>query len=219
MDAWDAIHPPIEREPQFLSEEAQIDVLGVTCDSKLNTFTPTNLDTTTDDPNAKRIDYIFTSETVIEEAKVAFTERIPIHDINYSDHFGVSVTLQLPDFQNRKPTGLLPPEIFSSIREITASYVIRERKYSLLRICHFFLSLVICISMLTGVWFVEQKGYIFIMMFISTMCSWCGVLDGTIGFIWGRWELRSLREFAGEMDLARKVYGQEAVVLGQMSSD
>jgi len=73
--------------------------------------------------------------------------------------------------------------------------------------------------MLTAAWFVQQKGSIFVMMFFSTMCSWCGVLDGAIGFIWGRWELRSLREFAGEMDLARKVYGQERVILGQMTSD
>ena len=194
-------------------------VLGVTCDSRLNTFRPTNLETATDDPNAKRIDYIFTAETVIEEAKVAFTDRIPIHNVNYSDHFGVSVTLLLPDFQNRRRTGYLPPEIFSSIREITTSYVIREEKHSLLRICHFFFSLVVCISMLTAVWFVQQKGSVFVMMFFSTMCSWCGVLDGAIGFIWGRWELRSLREFAGEMDLASKVYGQEQVVLGQMTSN
>ena len=68
--------------------------------------------------------------------------------------------------------------------------------------------------MLTSVWFVEQKGSLFVMMFFSTMCSWCGVLDGAIGFIWGRWELRALREFAGEMDLARKVYAQEGMVLG-----
>jgi hypothetical protein len=45
------------------------------------------------------------------------------------------------------------------------------------------------------------------------MCSWCGVLDGAIGFIWGRWEMRALREFAGEMYLARKVYAQEGMVL------
>ena len=79
-DAWNAIHPPVETDTQFLSEQAQIDILGVTCDSRLNTFRPTDLETATDDPNAKRIDYIFTSQAVIEEAKVAFTERIPAQD-------------------------------------------------------------------------------------------------------------------------------------------
>jgi len=213
MDAWDAIHPSGPTDTQFMSEQAQIDVLGVTCDSRLNCFRPSDLDTTTDDPNAKRIDYIFTSEALIEEAKVVMTEHIPSHNINYSDHFGVSVTLQLPDIPHAKATGYLPPEIFNSIRGLTTSYVIREEKYSLLRISHFYLSLIVCLSMLISVWFVEQKGYIFVMMFFSTMCSWCGVLDGAIGFIWGRWELRALREFAGEMDLASKVYGQEQTVL------
>lgn len=200
-----------------MSEQAQIDLLGVTCDSRLNSFRPPNLDQSTDDPNAKRIDYIFTSQTLVEEVKVVLTEHIPGHAINYSDHYGVSVILQLPDIQPQKPAGYLPPEIFNNIRAITTSYVIREEKYSLLRICHFYLSLVVCLSMLTGVWFVQQKGSIFVMMFFSTMCSWCGILDGAIGFVWGRWELRALREFAGEMDLAKKVYALERVEIAQGS--
>ena len=196
-----------------MSEQAEIDSLGVTCDSKLNSFRPPNLERETDDPNAKRIDYIFTSQTIVEETKVVFTERIPIHNINYSDHYGVSVSLQLPD-SSIVPnlTGFLPQEVFNSIRQITTSYVLREEKYSFLRIGHFYLSLSVCVAMLTSIWFVDQKGSIFIMMFISTMCSWCGVLDGAIGFIWGRWERRALREFAGEMDLARKVYAQVVIL-------
>jgi len=214
VDTWDAIHPPSPTDSQFLSEQAQIDSLGVTCDSRLNSFRASNLEKYTDDPNAKRIDYIFTSPTLIEETKVALTERIPGHNINYSDHYGVSVTLQLPESPiTRISSGFLPPEVFNNIRQITTSYVIREEKHSFLRIGHFYLSLVVCVSMLTSVWFVEQKGSLFVMMFFSTMCSWCGVLDGAIGFIWGRWELRALREFAGEMDLARKVYAQEGMIL------
>jgi sphingomyelin phosphodiesterase 2 len=185
-------------------------VLGVTCDSKLNTFRPHDLETTTDDPNAKRIDYIFTSQTLIEDVRVVLTERIPVHDINYSDHFGVGVTLQLPeDVPHQLPSGHIPVEIFNSIREITRSYVFREERHSFLRITHFFFSIIVCVSMLIGVWFVKQKGYVFIMMFISTMCSWCGVLDWVIGYVWGRSELRTLKEFIAEMDLARKVYAQE----------
>jgi sphingomyelin phosphodiesterase 2 len=195
-----------------LTEQAQIDVLGVTCDSRLNAFRPTNLETATDDPNAKRIDYIFTTEAMIEEAQVVLTERIPIHEVNYSDHFGVSVTLQLPE-DNRKVTGYLAPETFNGIREIALQYSIREEKHHILRICHFYLSLVVCTSMLTGVWFVEQKGSVFVMMFFSTMCSWCGVLDGVIGYVWGKSELRALREFTSEIDLARQVYAHERIPL------
>lgn len=196
-----------------MSEQAEIDSLGVTCDSTLNSFRSPNLERETDDPNAKRIDYIFTSQTIVEETKVVFTERIPIHNINYSDHYGVSVSLQLPN-SSIVPnlTGFLPPEVFNSIRQITTSYVLRQEKHSFLRIGHFYLSLAVCTAMLTSVWFVDQKGSIFVMIFFSTMCSWCGVLDGIIGFIWGRWERRALREFAGEMDLARKVYAQGVIL-------
>jgi len=137
VDAWNAIHPPTEMDIQFMSDQAQIDVLGVTCDSRLNTFRPTHLETATDDPNAKRIDYIFTSEPVIEEAKVAFTDRIPIHNVNYSDHFGVSVTLLLPDFQNRKRTGYLPPK-FSVVSEKLLHPTLFERKNILF--CEFVIS-------------------------------------------------------------------------------
>lgn len=191
----------------------------MTCDSRLNSFRPINLEQETDDPNAKRIDYIFTSEAQIDEVKVVATERIPGYDINYSDHFGVSVTLIMPpqdELRQIPKQGFLSQKLFRSIREITTSYVIREQKHSFLRIGHFFLGLVVCLSMFISVWFVEVKGAIFVMLFISTMCSWCGVLDGCIGFIWGRWEQRSLREFAGEIELARKIYAQheEALRIG-----
>lgn len=193
-----------------MSDQAQIDILGVTCDSKLNTFRPRDLETATDDPNAKRLDYIFTSKTFIDSANVVFTERLPQQDINYSDHFGVSISFQLPDNTTIKPSSI-PQSIFNSIREIIGSYTIREEKHSLLRICHFFFSLSVCISMHIALWFVEQKGSIFVMMFFSTMCAWCGVLDGVIGFVWGRWELRTLKEFESEMELARTVYAQEGL--------
>ena len=202
-----------------MSLKDQVDILGVTCDSKLNIYTHPQLDKVTDDGNAKRIDYIFTSETLIEEAKVAFTERIPIHNINYSDHFGVSVTLQLPNLTNRKKvTGYISSEIFNSIREVTTAYVNREEKHSFLRICHSFFSLVVCLTMLIAVWFVEQKGYIFIMMLCGIISSWGGALNWVIGYVWGRWELRALREFMGEMDLARKVYAQEGLAVLEISS-
>ena len=211
-DAWEVAHPqgPIVGE---LTEQAQIDLLGVTCDCRLNSFRPWNLETIMDDAEAKRIDYVFTSRTVIEEAKVVLTERIPEHNINYSDHYGVSVTLQLPEeHESEEPTGYLSPDVFNSISEVTTSYVIRERKWSLYRIAHFYLSIAVCTSMLTAVWFVDQRGSIFVMMFFSTMCAWCGVVDGLIGVVWGRMELRALREFASEIDLARKFYAQEGLL-------
>src|SRR5204863_9075856 len=119
-----------------------------------------------------------------------------------------------PNIANeKKVTGYISPEIFNRIREITTAYIIREEKHSFLRICHSFFSLVICLIILIGVWFVEQKGYIFIMMFCGIISSWGGTINWIIGYVWGRWELRALREFMEEMDLARKVYTQEGLAL------
>jgi len=208
-DTWNVVHPdtpPLVAE----SEQEQVDLFGVTCDSKLNIFSPKDVAKATGDPNPKRIDYVFTSEATVENVEVTCTELIPHLGLNYSDHFAVSVTLQLPQvIPTPKQNGHIPQDIFNNIREIIFAYTLREQKGNALRCCHFFLSLAVCTSMLTGMWFVEQKGSIFVMMFFSTMCSWCGVLDGVIGYVWGRWELRSLKEFQSEMDLARRVYAQE----------
>jgi sphingomyelin phosphodiesterase 2 len=209
-------HPAL-RQRGSLSDEEWSELLGATCDSKLNSFTPANYEKMVEDPNPKRIDYIFTSDATIEEAKVALTERIPSQDISYSDHFATSVTVQLPYYDpesiNKRPPSYIPHEIFTSISEITSSYVIRQEKQKIYRIFHFWLGIAVCIGLLIGVWFVQEKGSIFVMMFFSTMCSWCGVLDGAIGFVWGRMELRALREFASEIDLARKVYAQNGLAL------
>jgi sphingomyelin phosphodiesterase 2 len=196
-----------------MSDQEEIDVMGVTCDSRLDVFRPKDLETTTDDPNAKRLDYIFTSQSTVQSAQVVLTELIPDHGINYSDHFAVRVVLQIPHnrhLENHSKASLsfLPQEIFTAIREITNPYILREEKHSWLRICHFFFSLAVCVSMHIGIWFVRNKGSVFVMMFFSTMCAWCGVLDGVIGFVWGRWELRGLREFSSEMELARRMYAE-----------
>jgi sphingomyelin phosphodiesterase 2 len=190
----------------------------VTCDSRLNSFRPANLEKETDDPNAKRIDYIFTSsEAQIEEAKVVATEKIPGHNnINYSDHFGVSVTLILPpqdELQQAPKTGYLSQDTFRQIREVTTSYVIREQKHAFLRIRHFYLGVCIVFSMWIAIWFVESKVSIFVMLWMASVFAWCGFLDGCIGFLWGRWEQRTLREFAGEIELARKVYAEQEEAL------
>jgi len=36
-----------------------------------------------------------------------------------------------------------------------------------------------------------------------------GIVDGLIGFVFGRWELRALNEFMSEMRLARNIYSNE----------
>jgi sphingomyelin phosphodiesterase 2 len=217
FDAWDVFHPGPAPDIASLSDQAQIDVLGVTCESKLNVFRPKNLEKDTNDGNAKRIDYIFTTETLVETIQVVLTERITSYDINYSDHYGVSATVHLP-IGYRKTTGYLPPQLFDEIHKIYIQYREREDSHSIRRIWHFFLSTAIIVILLTMVWFAQRKPVIFVLMFVSTMSSWCGCLDGIIGFVFGKWERRTLKEFASELELARQLYGQEGVPVGQSSS-
>jgi sphingomyelin phosphodiesterase 2 len=211
-DTWDIVHPLVVAAN--LTDQEQIDVLGVTCDSKLNTFTPTNLAKSANDPNAKRIDFVLTSPAVIESAEVVLTERIPLNNVNYSDHFGVSVSLRLPE-ERRMPNAYIAPEVFNQILDITAQYNIREQMQCNLRIGHFWFSLFSSLGTHVGIWFVIHRGVMFLCLFLSTIWMWTGVVDGLIGYVWGRWERRSLQEFASEMDLARSIYAQEGIPVPQ----
>ena len=213
FDAWDVFHPGQPPDLQTLSDQQQIDLLGVTCESKLNTFRPKDLETATNDPNAKRLDYIFTTEALIETIQVVLTERIPEHDINYSDHFGVAAVIHLPQ-EKHKTVGYIPQEVFSEIRKITVKYMEREERHRMLRLWHFYLSTALIVILHTAVWFAQRRPVIFLLMFVCTMCSWTGVLGGLISFVWGSWERRTLKEFSSEMELAGKVYAQTGVPAG-----
>jgi len=186
----------------------------VTCESKLNVFRPKDLERATNDGNAKRLDYIFTSEALIETIQVVLTERIPQHDINYSDHYGVAAIIHLSDDRRKKPVGYLPPQLFEEIRKINIAYREREDRHCMRRIWHFYLSTAIIFILLTMVWFAQRRPVIFVMMFASTMFSWLGFLDGVIGFVWGRWERRTLKEYSSELELASHGYGQVGIPVG-----
>lgn len=216
FDAWDVCHPGLAPDIEAISDQAQIDFLGVTCDSKLNVFTPKNLEQDTNDGNAKRIDYIFTSEALVESVQVVLTEEIPDHHINYSDHYAVTATVRLPE-EYRRPKGYLPSQLFDDIQRIHTAYRKREDSHSMRRIWHFYLSTALIVIFHISVWFAQRRAVIFILMFVSTMFSWMGCLDGLIGYVFGKWERRTLKEFLSEIELARRVYGQEGVPVGQSS--
>jgi sphingomyelin phosphodiesterase 2 len=205
------MHPPAVLGN--LTDEEQITVLGVTCDSKLNTFRPPHLEKECDDPNAKRIDYIFTSPAMIESAEVVLTERIPEHNINYSDHFGVSVELQLP-VEHPLPNAYLSPQWFANVVEITAQYSRRQKRQSAIRLSWFCFALALCIALHVAIWFAARQGVRFFIVLISTVSAGWGFIDGLlIGVVWARWEKRALQEFAHEMDLAASIYAQEGIHL------
>ncbi|KAF9113804.1 hypothetical protein BGX27_000774 [Mortierella sp. AM989] len=117
-DSWIRIHSePRDPIPTGLTPEEGVAIMGVTCDTPLNTWSKhTWLNYLTNDPIGERLDYIFYKETpemMCTSVSVAVQEKIsgigaPNSGLkNYSDHFGVNATFSIKPavyhFQNRKP--------------------------------------------------------------------------------------------------------------------
>ncbi|KAG0057511.1 hypothetical protein BGZ83_009150 [Gryganskiella cystojenkinii] len=116
-DSWKRLHPEPNPVPSGLTPEEGVTIMGVTCDTPLNTWSNHSwLNYLTNDPIGERLDYIFyreTPELVCTSVEVAVREQIsgigtkgsPVK--NYSDHFGVHATFAIQPavyhFQNRKP--------------------------------------------------------------------------------------------------------------------
>ncbi|KAF8976779.1 hypothetical protein BGZ46_007975, partial [Entomortierella lignicola] len=118
-DSWIKVHSePRDPIPSGLTPEEGVAIMGVTCDTPLNTWTKhTWLNYLTNDPIGERLDYIFYKETPemkCTSVKVAVREQIsgigePNAGLkNYSDHFGVNAIFTIKPaiyhFHNRKPT-------------------------------------------------------------------------------------------------------------------
>ena len=167
-----------------------------------------------DDTSAKRLDYVFvnTDRVTVQDSTVVFTEIIPELQCSYSDHFGIHVILQLKDIAGRDSEAIfqiepvLSPAMFDTIDNICERYLAREIRHSNYRNIHFFASLFIFIALLIGQWWVEPNYAHFIISLSAVLIMVTGTVDGLIGFLFGRWEIRALREFISEVNLARKIY-------------
>jgi len=218
-DSWLAVHPDTPprsavSESSTLSDIEHVRLLGVTCDSALNTWRAYDLAKDMDDPRAKRLDYIFVNQdrAQVKSCDVVFTEHVPRLNVSYSDHFGIHVEIQLTGLKD-DPDGtvatgdepFLSPEMFDTIEEINERYMRREVRHSQWRIWHFFASLVIFLALLIGQWWVRPAYAHFLILLGAVVVMVTGVVDGLIGFLFGWWEIRALREFISEVRLARKV--------------
>ncbi|KAI9508349.1 inositol phosphophingolipids phospholipase C [Russula earlei] len=112
-DAWEATHPPhssaLVTSMSTPTPSQAIEVFGVTADSPLNTYSAgKHLDVHARAWQGKRLDYIFYRDPapplapavplptlVATSAGVLLTDAIPGFPFSYSDHFGVSATLQI----------------------------------------------------------------------------------------------------------------------------
>jgi sphingomyelin phosphodiesterase 2 len=167
-----------------------------------------------DDPSPKRLDYIFVNQerAKVTECSVVFTEPVPGLNCSYSDHFGIHVKLELQsqwkDGSELTFSGeaVLSHDMFDTIERISDRYMAREVRHSLYRNVHFILSCLVFIGLLIGQWWVQPNYAHFLILLGGVVVMVTGTVNGLIGFIFGRWEIRALREFISEVRLARKVY-------------
>ncbi|KAH8689226.1 Endonuclease/exonuclease/phosphatase [Phaeosphaeriaceae sp. PMI808] len=211
---------------------------GATCDSELNSWRwnkahkkrlakgeNVQIDLTVEDPNAKRLDYIFfssashqnldtgkdTPEWDLEDANVGMTMRHPTLHCSLSDHFSVEATLVRNPVASSDarllplalPEQYLPVETYDEILATTLKYQIRERIQRKLRIGHFFFQLLMSIGCLVGIWWSPHNYVSFILMFLSSVGLSVGVIDGLMGLLFVGSEMRALREFEWEVRNAR----------------
>lgn len=204
---------------------------GTTCDSAFNSWRwneahkkrlkkgeNVQIDPAVDDPNAKRLDYVFfssarhhdretgeeTAEWELKDANVGMTMRHPTLHCSLSDHFSVECTLirehkphaaHASDVVNR----YLPIETYEEIIATLVKYMDRQRIQRKLRIGHFFFQLSFSIACLIGVWWSPHNYVSFILMLLSSVGLSVGVIDGLMGLLFGGSEMRALKEFEWEV--------------------
>ncbi|KAF2819565.1 hypothetical protein CC86DRAFT_398577 [Ophiobolus disseminans] len=206
---------------------------GATCDSELNSWRwnqahrkrlakgeNVQIDPAVEDPNAKRLDYIFFSsgryhdadtgedsaEWELEDVNVGMTMRHPTLHCSLSDHFSVEATLIRGATSSSAahpslvalPERYLPIETYDEILAATLKYEVRERVQRKLRIGHFFYQLSLSVGCLIGVWWSPHNYVSFILMLLSTVGMSVGVIDGLMGFLFVGSEMRALKEFEWE---------------------
>lgn len=249
QDVWRILHPEssvgaatdkVEQLRGLPIPTAQFNLTenGATCDSALNSWRwneahkkrlnrgeNVQIEPTVQDPNAKRLDYIFfgsaryhdtetgddVSEWKLQDARVGMDMRHPTLHCSLSDHFSVEATLTrntvAPSATQLHPSSLpdryLPIETYDEILATILKYEVRERIQRKLRIGHFFFQLSLTIGCLVGVWWAPHNYVSFILMLLSSVGLSVGVIDGLMGFLFVGSELRALREFEWEVRNAR----------------
>lgn len=218
---------------------------GTTCDSALNTWRweeslkkrlnkgeNITVEDTVQDPNAKRLDYIFAAsgpypvvsatdasnakrrnEWMVEDVNVGMTGRHPTLHCSLSDHFSVECTLVRDDLvdglQESEPLiSPLPSSTYSRILDLTSVYTTREHRQRTLRIGHFYFQLLLTMACLVGVWWSPHNYVSFILMLLSSLGLATGVVDGLMGFLFVGSEERALKEFSWEVERAKTVAEQ-----------
>jgi sphingomyelin phosphodiesterase 2 len=251
-DAWEVTHPT--PSPSFVtlasipSPSGAIKAHGVTTDSPLNTFSAgKNLDRHAHISQGKRLDYILFRDPapplapaaplptlVATDARVLLTDPIPGLPFSYSDHFGVSATLQIkypshdgteptiPDFELRTAQKKTPPTISALSAPAPVQMAVRlaaadaNTVSAALATClelsrtrakrHL---LVFGLSAGTLISLVTGAHWfphraVPFIVLGGAVATWLGTTMLYVGFIYGRWEANALMNVIEELELYRK---------------
>ncbi|CAD6584043.1 MAG: phospholipase C type enzyme [Alectoria sarmentosa] len=260
-DAWRVMHPQssigsanddLERKRGRGIPNARYNLSenGATCDGVLNTWRWSKeqqkkqykgenmiVDGTTQDPRAKRLDYIFIGGSDhphspsknrwhVQDIKVGMTERHPSIGCSLSDHFSVEATLSRGENPaelaistgqagSRVPTiphvdiDCLSISTYDIILSMIETYTLRERHQRHFRLSNFGISMVVAIGCFTAIWWSPRPFVAFLLMLLSTLGFGAGLLDGLIGGLFIGSELRALNEFEWEIQNAKTVAEQQ----------
>lgn len=206
-DSWLAAHPLTPAAPPpAASARFNIDVMGATCDSALNTWRmpgPTlPPPDAADSPHAKRLDYVFHSprNSAVRAARVAMTEPMPMpaqtggkggagRNCSLSDHFALEVQLLLAPSSAQRREGeregerYLPESTIDEIFAVLREYMAREIGEKKWRIFHFFASIPVLVGLHVAVWWSPHHAVDFLLVLLAWSVAVTGVLDGLVGFI------------------------------------
>ncbi|MCJ1317320.1 phospholipase C type enzyme [Xylographa vitiligo] len=213
---------------------------GATCDSVLNSWRwrkgdrkrlrkgeRINVDDKTEDPNAKRLDYIFFGpgsgrerEWRVETSRVGMMLRHPTLGCSLSDHFSVAATIVRGGLEDAKEADALPRAedrtLLPSILPLIHTYTSRQLLQRRFMLAHFLVAVFVSISCLVGIWWSPYTYVSFILALFSTLNLSAGVVDGLIGGLFIGSELRALKEFEWEVWNAFEVEGNQESVSAQV---
>lgn len=238
-DVWRLLYPESSLGPaNHPSEKARrrsipnarfnLEENGATCDSALNTWRWSKqmqkqlskgenieVDMDTQDPGAKRLDYIFFGNGThthnprwhVESVRVGMTQRHPSLRCSLSDHFSVEATISRSPQPSSSPSTQstpLPPSTYTHILFLTTTYLARERHQRRFRLANFIISIVLSIACWIAIWWSPRPFVSFLLIVLSTLGFGAGVVDGLIGGLFMSSEIRALKEFEWEIGNARR---------------
>lgn len=199
-DSWEVLNGKTNLEMVKTMEPwEQIIRAATTCDSILNTW---RSDRRPDE--ACRLDYALIDKSKLKpiNATVEFTDKIPEIG-SYSDHFAYCTTLKLI---NENQDGIPLQEkliVYKELKDIILDYMgttlTWQRSW---RMWHFILSLIICIGILPVITVVSYRApwSSILFYFFGSLILTTGTVNGLISLLFGRYELRNLREVVLEVD-------------------